>query len=261
MKFWAIPSWNGDIRFTPNGDESTLVSVVKPTLVETEAMKRFNKIAIKKGWTEVTNMHEKESIAVAAGFQLVGNEFLKLMKMKRKGVLTAVAFEGGKVQVTEVVDDDKLPVWAREKADDGASAMTTVKRPTLSCPECLGKSESDRAACDVLWEFLSESQRKEWLDRRAITVFGGLTGYCYRVCSRDTEMARRTGRITFDLTNRTVIHNYGYDRPPEEDVLTVKLLLEHRENWLRVYGEVDHVRDSLVFHNPMQLSDGFIRGY
>ncbi len=41
------------------------------------------------------------------------------------------------------------------------------------------------------------------------------------------------GRICYDLDARAVVHFHDMSVPPEEEVLAAKLVLEHREPWLR----------------------------
>ena len=216
-------------------------------------------------------------------------EMAKLLHYKRAGVITAFAFADGTVKVTEALGADQLPKWAKGKldavydpvagkskydAEEEAPAVVvppetppaaviakaakpekavTVSRPSLSCPECPGpkSNEPRNMACEVLWEFLTPEEREEWLSDRAITVFGGLTGHCYRIAARDTKEAASRGRPVFDLDDRVILHNYHLTVPPEEEVLTNKLLLEHRENWLRVHGEVDPIhRARQIFTSP-----------
>ena len=265
MRLWAIPAWAGDFRFGAK-DGAVLLTVKDPTGGEQEALKRWAKKAEKKGWISTAGagiLREaagKESeVTLEGGVSLAdaAAEMAKLLNYKRAGVITAFAFEGGEVKVTEALGADRLPSWAKggtktatiEKAPEKA---VTVSRPSLSCPECPGPgSEKRNMACEVLWEFLDPEQRQEWLRDRAITTFGGLTGHAYRIAARDTREAKQRGRVAFDLDDRVILHNYHLTVPPEEEVLTVKLMLEHRENWLRVYGEVDPIyRARQVFHSP-----------
>lgn len=255
---WFIPSWNGDFRFEPNGEGASKLVVEKPTPLELEALTRWLKVAAKEKWVEnkATKASDiKDSLSVNAPVPTAAAAMAKILNHKRAGVITAFRFADGKIEVTEAIDD--LPRWARKlaKAAPAPEAAVTVHRPSLSCPECEGKNEHERKACDVLWEFLNPRQRAEWLKDRAIRVVGNLTRHVYRVSSRDTEAAKIVGRCTVDETDRLCLHHYDWTVPPEEEVLAIKLILEHRENWLRVFGEVDpfhRAEPGTIFENPFR---------
>ena len=265
MRFWAIPSWAGDFRFEEK-DGALLLTVKDPTAGEQEALRRWTKVAEKRGWVTAASAGTlRQGISVEMRLEPdvtladAAAEMARLLNYKRAGVITAFAFADGQVRVTEALGAEKLPKWARTTAPaevkpaEAPVKAVTVARPSLSCPECPGPAslEKRNMACEVLWEFLDAEQRKEWLADRAITTFGGLTGHCYRIAARDTEEARGRGRTAFDLDDRVILHNYHLTVPPEEEVLTVKLMLEHRENWLRVHGEVDPMhRARQVFTSP-----------
>jgi len=282
MKSWFIPSFHGDFRLEEK-DGGSLLTVEAPTAVEREALRAFLTKAVTKGWVDPFQAMEKAVLDVglklSAPVHKTGALMAKIMSFDRKGVITSLKSRAGEISVHDVVaHKGKVKVDAEEdlydegdgkkepekkkkgttttstalaKKAEASEVAVTVKRPSLSCPECDGKPLGERKACDVLWEFLSERQREEWLEKRGITVIGGLTGHMYRVRSRDTEGARLAGRTTIDLDDRVVLHNYDWTVPPEEEVLSVKLILEHRENWLRVFGEVDPIgRARHVFRNP-----------
>ena len=40
-------------------------------------------------------------------------------------------------------------------------------------------------------------------------------------------------KICYDIDDRCVLHFHDWTVPPEEEVLATKLILEHREAWLR----------------------------
>ncbi len=64
-------------------------------------------------------------------------------------------------------------------------------------------------------------------------VTGGLSGHRYLLAHRHTPTAARLGKICYDLEERFVLHFHATDLPPEEEILAAKLILEHREPWLR----------------------------
>lgn len=135
-----------------------------------------------------------------------------------------------------------------KKEEPKAEKAATVKRPTPSCPRCMpGAIEP---ANEVLQSFLTPEQHELWAKDRAIIVTGGITGHRYLVSHRHGRHAIKAGKICFDLDDLGVLHFHDNSVPPEEEVLATKLILEHREPWLRheatcLGGDFD-----FVFKNP-----------
>lgn len=112
-----------------------------------------------------------------------------------------------------------------------AKAAATVKRPTPCCPRCIHGSVGP--AREVLLAFLDEHEHETWAQDRTLVVEGGLSGHRYLLAHRHTPTARRIGRVCFDLDDEAVVHFHDWTVPPEEEILAAKLILEHREPWLR----------------------------
>ena len=64
-------------------------------------------------------------------------------------------------------------------------------------------------------------------------VTGHLTGHRYLLAHRHSEKAARLGKICYDIDDHGVLHFHDNSVPPEEEILAAKLILEHREPWLR----------------------------
>ena len=107
----------------------------------------------------------------------------------------------------------------------------TVKRPTPSCPQCY--VDATEPATEVLLSFLDEEQHHQWSKDRSMIVTGGLTGHRYLIAHRHSEKAARAGKICYDIDDGGVLHFHDHSVPPEEEILATKLILEHREPWLR----------------------------
>jgi hypothetical protein len=157
--------------------------------------------------------------------------------------------------------DDKALVVAAEpekkpeaEPDKKPEAAVTVKRPTPCCPQCMpGAIEP---ASRVLLAFLSEAEHAQWREERCLTVVGGLSGHRYLVAHRNSRRAAGWGKICYDTDDEVVLHFHDNAVPPEEEVLATKLILEHREPWLRneatFFGHTD-----TKYKNPFGgFSDG-----
>jgi len=269
---WYIPSFHGDFRFTETDDKKgAALTAERPTPAEVEAIQRYLKRCLKENWITARDRDTflmllrdgsrsaTPQIVIEAPLAQAAAPMAKILGRGKVGLVTALAFEDGKVKLTEVVEESDLPRWMRaeiEVAKAPPRAAVTVARPKLSCPECSGRPEGERKACDVLWDFLDADQRREWLSGRRFTAFGSHTGHAYDVAPRDTARAADRGRICFDMDDGVILHNFDLTLPPEEEALQAQLILEHRANWIRVAGEVDPVHRATpgtVYTSPLPL--------
>lgn len=134
----------------------------------------------------------------------------------------------------------------REAKERKEREAASVKRPTACCPDSI--PGVIKPAQEVLLAFCTPEQREQWLRERRLVAVGGLTGHRYLIAHRHTPTAIRNTKIAHDLDDQCVMHFHDWTVPPEEEVLAAKLILEHRESWLRnnatCFGG-DH-----VFQNP-----------
>jgi hypothetical protein len=130
----------------------------------------------------------------------------------------------------------------------------SVKRHTPCCPDC--EVGSVAPASEVLLSFLSDEEHETWARERAIVVTGGLTGHRYVLAHRQSALAAYNTKMCFDLDDGQILHFHDNSVPPEEEVLAAKLILEHREPWLR--NEATLLGgNNLKFKNPFGgLGDG-----
>lgn len=260
---WFIPSWNGDLRLEsdPQDPAVTLLSIASPTLAEVQIVNQIGKTFDSMGWLEKPwqefvkkRWAREKKFRVNAPLEKTGPIATSIMRPGNQ-VLTAIRFKDG---VVETVSGKDLPALQElsEKAaaapeEKKATAAVTVKRPTPSCPACIPGAIEPATEC--LLAFLSEAEHEQWARERSIIVQGGLSGTRYLLSHRHTEFAQRAGRMCYDLDAHVVIHFHDWTVPPEEEVLAAKLILEHREPWLRneatYLGSLGNPRH-LVFKNP-----------
>ncbi len=140
------------------------------------------------------------------------------------------------------------PEKPKEPEKKKPEKAVTVKRPTSCCPKCIpGAIEP---ANEVLQSFLTPEQHELWAKDRAIVVRGGITGHRYLVSHRHGRHAVKAGKICFDLDDLAVLHFHDNSVPPEEEVLASKLILEHREPWLRHEATCLTSESDFIFKNP-----------
>jgi len=261
---WYMPSWNGDVRLESDPDDSgkTLLWIEKPTDHELQVLSRLSELLLAAGHIAAkidvprcrTGFAKKKPQPIDAPIATIGPLVAKLFK-PGDAVLTAVKLKDGQlitctgtgVELVELIAEvsDKKSADSPKKA----KAVVTVKRPTPSCPQCIpGSIEPAR---QVLLEFLSPGEHQQWANSRTLFVTGGLSGHRYLIAHRNTRTAARVGRIAYDIDAQCVVHFHDRSVPPEEEVLAAKLILEHREPWLRNEATMLGAGlDVLVFKNP-----------
>lgn len=253
---WFFPSFSGDFRLVPDGEGSKLVAE-RITPGERAILAKFFEQARKKKWvpndlpnhfTSDSPPPETQQLRLDAPVEKAGRALLKLCRPK-KATLTAIKYQDGKVAVAEGAEPEALDEILSHKAQAAAS----VARPTPSCPMCEA-GDANRRASEVLLSFLTPAQHESWAKERSILVHGGLSGHRYILAHRNSSRAARQGRICVDVDSRAVLHFHDTSVPPEEEVLAAKLILEHREPWLRNEATLWHIyreaRVEPMFKNP-----------
>lgn len=291
---WYIPSFNGDIRFEAEGTSRTLVKVIEPTVGEVARLKALSAVFQKHGWIRDALWRDEydpklQVTVVDAPINVIA-EHLIADYAPGRATLTAIKFTDDHVEAYETGGSlwDRVTRWATgesrpvqaapasepEKAKDAyrtestaivkkeepkPAKAATVKRHTICCPRCIEGPLTP--AGEVLFSFLSDEEKQEYIENdHSLVVYGGITGYRYLLSHRHGKWARRFGKICRDLDNECTLHFHDHTVPPEEELLAAKLLLEHRENWLRTYGSSARSRDRHgvgVLPNPFgDYSDG-----
>jgi hypothetical protein len=232
VRAWYVPSWNGDFRLVA-GDEAgtSKLLIMQPTPHELQLLNGFLAKAHKKKWASdlltADDLNDTRTIVLKAPLEKTGPMLVKATKPADR-TLTAVSFKDGRLEVAEI---GMLETLVARAADDDEAKAVSVGRPTPCCPRC--EVGSIAPARDVLLSFLSAEEHADWADHRAIMVRGGLSGHRYLLAHRHSPTAARLGKICYDLDDHFVLHFHASDVPPEEEVLAAKLILEHREPWLR----------------------------
>lgn len=257
---WFIPSWNGDLRLEPTKDSKrSVLTIVRPTLREKEVLGEIFKVAKAKSWVDdeegKKDWRGRRKVELAVSVEEAGPVVAKLMR-PGAAVITAITFANGEL-VTHTGDSASLAEVAKDAAAKGATAAATVKRPTPCCPMCIpGAIEP---ASEVLLSFLTPEQHASWAKDRSFVAVGHLSGHRYLISHRHTKFAQSQGRMCYDLDSRAVVHFHDWSVPPEEEALAAKLIMEHREPWLRNEATMFHVYNGVdvVFKNPFGgITDG-----
>ncbi len=258
---WYVPSWCGDFRLEADGDERCVLTVEDPIPAEVEQLGAFLVKARKKGWVpNIAGIADKgkSTLQIGAPVSQAGKVLLG-RKHPRKGILTAIKSEGGGL-VAIKGDGEELELAA---ASPKATEAATVRRPTLCCPHAT--TGPDLRASKVLRSFCTNEQWRSWLNLGYLYCNGNLSGRRYLVAHRHHPIAIQNKYILFDCDGDHVVHCWDWSVPPPEEVLAVKLAVEHAEEWIRnsssVFGVIHDNED--IYHNPFmsdstQTLDGLI---
>lgn len=263
---WFIPTWNGDLRLLPHDSDKdkTVLVIEKPTDDEKRILTLMGEEFLKHKLVDVWDTEKrgfftrKKKLVINAPLERVGPVVAKIMK-QGPAVLTAITFKDGQC-VTCSGSVAELTAVAEEAAarppERAPEAAATVRRPTPSCPQC--QPGAIQPASEVLLAFLTAEEHETWAKGRFIIVEGGLSGNRYVIAHRHSALAQRFGRVCYDLDAKCVVHFHDWRVPPEEEVLAAKLILQHREPWLRNEATMLGAHDGeLVFKNPFGgVSDG-----
>lgn len=269
---WFFPSWNGDFRLVDiesssyretASKDACVLEIVEATPAERDTLDEFLAEAVKRKWTAIEKVgtEPRQEVLLQASIAEAGKALLARLRPADR-TITAVRSESGKLVVHDTVDlPDRMP--------EKSTAISTA-RATPCCPQCVPGSIGRASEC--LLAFLSPEEHATWAAHRYIVVVGGYTGHRYLLAHRHSAFATRIGRICFDLDDECVVHFHDNSVPPEEEILGAKLVLEHREDWLRnqatIFGVVTGailgiVTDTaarpaeMVFKNPFgDVMDG-----
>lgn len=269
---WYLPTWNGDIRAerAPDWDDKTRITIIEPTTAELMLLGRLEHQFREKGWYEgdaalwvpVKDKRrrgaKRQEIIISAPLNAVAPLMVENYKPGEQ-TLTAIVYRDGEVETVDGTESPEALAKVADKAvKKGAKKAATVKRATPCCPQCAPGSIAP--ASEVLLDFLDEREHADWRDHRYIRVRGGRTGHTYLLAHRNSPTAVDLGRVCFDLDDRTVLHFHDNSVPPEEEILGAKLVLEHREHWLRneatvIQGSFDRAGNENPGYEPRQVFD------
>ena len=273
MSVWYMPSRYGDFRLLDATEttyrdrvEGCVLEVVNATEHEREKLDAFLKVAVERKWTVVKKLgqEERQDILLAVALDEAGKVLLPLLKPADR-TITAIKSEGGQLVVHDTAELLALPPAVSGTVVDNATVpglpekkdekKVSVTRPTPSCPQCV-PGAVDRAS-EVLLSFLTPEEHETWAQERRLYVTGGLSGQRYVIAHRHSKLAQRIGRICYDIDAGAVVHFHDNGVPPEEEVLAAKLILEHREPWLRNEATLFASDAPFIFKNPFgDMSDG-----
>ncbi len=111
-----------------------------------------------------------------------------------------------------------------------ATAAVSVTPPKRGCP---APTPAQRRASEVLRTFSTRRQWESFERTGSMLLIGGTSGMSYRLFHRDEAAKRRMGHSLVEARSGVEVCAWDNTVPPEEEMLALKLAVEHRERWLR----------------------------
>ncbi len=240
MRAWFVPCPSGDFRLTPDpkvGDQC-LLSVVNPTALDRQRLGVFLERAREQGWVDaaagIAAVGTTE-LVVRAPITLAGATLAAEVLPDRE-TWTAIRDRAGQVTLSDAPPDALaerlsygLAVTGDQAALLSAEAVVTVERPGRGCPP---PEAARRRASEVLTAFSTARQISTFVRKGWMLVRGGSSGKPYQIFHRDLAHRLGLGHTILDLERQVEVCAWDDELPPEEEVLSLKLGLEHREAWL-----------------------------
>lgn len=254
-RFWFIPCRSGDYRLTDLDQEHSQLTVENPTPEDRLLLLPFLATMVEMGWLAKNKAKIQDKgltlINLRVGIQIAGP--LLVGQVHRNGdTWTAVRSVGGKISVNDGVDietslalpqvHEPVTIEQKEEKPQEIEAAATFTPPRRGCPPA---SACQRRASQVLRTFCSRTQWESWERHGYMPVIGNTTGIRYTLYHQDEAAARgfqhtlvapraadvSSARAAGGIPPREVcIWHSGL--PPEEEALSIKMAVEHRERWL-----------------------------
>jgi hypothetical protein len=142
------------------------------------------------------------------------HKFMKKKLKKNKATITALKFKDGSIEISEEI---------KQEAETGA----IVEKPSRGCPMPVAIAGEIRASV-VLKEFLSDKQNDDFEKHLQFVSKGNYTGIPYLITSRWTKSVEKWGQV-YDTVNKKTICANCMELPPSEEMLSLKLMIEHKE--------------------------------
>lgn len=232
MRFYFIPTESGDFRFEKEGPNLCILTALKPTESERTVLDKFLAVLFEDKLLDGEDAHlVPEDVAGVSYIEIhqpiekVGPILARLLLQGKDRIWTAIRSMDGKVSLYDGVEPP-----AEAEASKAADAAASVAAPTRGCPE---PTPCERRSSQVLRTFSTRSQWDDWQKTGSMKVIGNATGKAYRIFHRNEAHRLGLNRCVVNIETQGVICAWADGVPSEEEVLSIKFALEHREAWFR----------------------------
>lgn len=222
----------GDIEIKPGKDGRTLIHYAHLTPKERQVLTDF---LAKHDYH--LGPHTEGSVALPLSLWEVGAALGEGL-CADTGILSAVRFESGKIQVAKgtILDwfkkviglghtDTPVAELPKEIKPEAAVQVTEPKR---GCPMPTTTELKELKAAAVVRKFLVGQQVEDFDRRRSFLAIGGDTGGLYRITTRWNPDVERFG-VLYSVGQRARICASNLKVPPSEEALSMKFAIENFE--------------------------------
>lgn len=217
MKIY-FPSNFGDINIEQN-NENVMLSTVNLTVHEEKILKEIVKKFYHDKAKEPVKSYENTIIILAnTKIEDVHKFMIKKLK-KNKPTLTAIKLRDGNLELADNITEEHI-----KKSD---KAITTEK-PRRGCPMPEMTMVKEVRASNILKEFLTEEQLKDFTEHKSFVSIGNYTKHPYLIISRWNPKIEEFGQV-YDLVEKYTLCISCKDIPPSEEMLAMKLSVELNE--------------------------------
>lgn len=245
MRFYFVPCWSGDFRLErdPDDESGCLLTVENPTAADKARLGPFLEDARNRGWLDpslgiaptgksllkITTLMEHAGPVLAENVIPIGRAWTVIRSVKDEITFMEGIPTPAKLTEIPIPGNENKP---EEPANDPvpAVAAVSVPQPVRGCPF---PTSCQRRASEVLRTFSTERQWEQFQRRGYLTAYGNVTGMAYNIFHRDEAAYRGLHRSVAEASTGRIICAWNNDVPPEEEVLTLKFAMEHREGWVR----------------------------
>lgn len=248
-----VPNWSGDYRLEQVGSDACKLTIEDPTKEDLEKLRPFLRQAVNLGWTDKHKRVRKQgltTIEISCPLRLALPHFVSPALLEGASVAWALlAVKGGKVALSEFDPGEDQPTVVAKQPPEEAEPKPVAKAAVVRPPKrgCPAPVPCNRRASEVLRAFVTPKQYADYERLGAFQSFGSNGGH-YIVLHRDEAARRGLAHSLWDVRAGHDVCAWDDQVPPEEEMLSLAMAVEHREAWLR------------GLHDPLLTQLAFLEG-
>ena len=237
-KLWFIPCASGDYRLLPHPTDANAsrLTMERPTAAEQVILGRYLRGLVAGGVLQrIPEIDATREVVVDLPIPLsdAGSRLLVTLAagMEQDGERwTAIRSVAGAVSLVPATTGSAAESVAAAVAQPEVAAAVSYRAPLLGCPPPI---PVNRRASEALRTFSTTRQWADWCRGGSMRAVGHATGATYQVYHRSMAAARGLGHVVVHEPSGAEVCAWDARVPAEEEVLALKLTIEHRESYIQ----------------------------